>query len=133
MQSREHITAVFTVWLRKAREEDWRLWRGDEKNRMEKLNRLIHGICEQIEIPSPTLRLDPSVSSFLGITCPISGVILVAKPSVVTTLHELAHYVCHRLRITNNEENARNISLRSFFAVWPEKRTRSDILYKDEV
>ena len=133
MESKERVTAVFTVWLRKAKQENWGLWKGDDQERMNKLIHLTQGICAELGIPHPTLRLDPAVSAFLGVTYPDSGTILVSKPSVVTTLHELAHYTCHKLGVLNSERNARQISLESFFSVWPKKRGRSDIFYKDEV
>ena len=99
---------------------------------MEKLRILVHAICVELKIPCPKLELDHAVGDTLGVTYLDTGIIKLEKTSVVTTMHELAHWSLHWYGLENSEHNARLISLRSFFEVWPEKRGRSDILYQNE-
>ena len=99
---------------------------------MEKIRILVQCICVELKVPCPRIELDARVRENYGVTHLDAGLIRVNKPSVVTTLHELAHWSLHWYGLENSEHNARVISLRSFFEIWPEKRGRTDILYQDE-
>lgn len=60
----------------------------DEDLRMENLQGLVQGICKVYEVPVPKVLFGDT-----DCYSPLTQEILLTKPSVVTTLHELAHHL----------------------------------------
>jgi hypothetical protein len=71
-------------------------YRGSTPERIEKFRTLIHEVCAAagVKPPSVMFSIDEEQSSGGSFYCPaLKQIVLVGRPSVITTLHEVCHYL----------------------------------------
>jgi hypothetical protein len=71
-------------------------YRGSIPERVEKFRTLINDVCEAAGVEPPDLHFsfDESQSSGGSFYCPATKqIVLIGMPSVITTLHEVCHYL----------------------------------------